>query len=266
MLIALQNGVRVEATFADRDGIFACPNCSAAATLKRGAIKIAHFAHKPPVTCAWGARETELHLRAKTLLRDSFVRRGFASDVELPVLSSGGDRRADVAVWTPGVANLLAIEVQHQPISYGAIERRTLAYQAANVPVIWLGVLASDKIGKAEAVPGGIKLAKYTVKPWEKWAHALSMGELWFIEPEAGRMWKGKFQAHMIHVESSSWYENGEEQSAGGYSRYSKRWRDLILEGPIEMDNINLELFSRKNWTSKEFTVPAGRFGRFTKG
>jgi competence protein CoiA-like protein len=44
---------------------FFCPICSDEAILKKGTVKVHHFAHKPPVTCEYGRGETEKHRMCK---------------------------------------------------------------------------------------------------------------------------------------------------------------------------------------------------------
>jgi len=263
MLIALSEGTRVEAWVAEKGPTYMCPNCKAELVLKKGQIKIHHFAHKPPVTCSWARGETEAHLKAKMLLHDAFAARGLRVEVECEVLSTAGDRRADVLVWGRKGETRVAFEVQHQPLDFGAIERRTLAYMAAGVPVVWVSLISVEALADAMTTPAGRVIPRYSVRPWEKWAHAYSMGELWFIEPESGSIWRGVLKEHLIEVPSSSWYSSGgEEQSAGGYTRRSKRWRQLHLSGPYPPRKIGVRPFRRPKWSSRDFTVPAGSAAR----
>jgi competence protein CoiA len=63
MLTAMCDGARVEAAEALRGLNYCCPGCSKTVILKKGRIKIAHFAHKPPADCLLAAGETLAHLR-----------------------------------------------------------------------------------------------------------------------------------------------------------------------------------------------------------
>jgi hypothetical protein len=256
--IALLNGNRVEAAEVERGPEYYCPNCRGLVTLKKGRIVTHHFAHKPPTDCSWAAGETQQHLAAKKMLRDALRTRGFRAEVEVEVISIAGDRRADVVAW--GKDNVrLAFEIQHQSIPFQAIETRTKAYIATNVPVIWLGIADNKIWDAAEPIAGGKIVHRYSVRPWEKWAHAYAMGQLWFID-EQGALWRGKLSPHQIHVESTSWYNpEGEEQSAGGYSRYSKRWKELRLYGPYSIATVRFASQYRKPFSSKYFSVPGGR-------
>lgn len=258
MLIALADERRVEAWSAEKGPAYICPNCRKEMILRKGQVVTHHFAHKPPVTCLWARGETQAHLKAKKFLYDMFSGRGLRAEVECEVLSDSGDRRADVLVWGRN-GTRVAFEVQHQPLDFEAIERRTRAYMAADVPVTWIALISGETLEKGDPTSAGRIVKQYSVRPWEKWAHAYSMGSLWFIDPENGTLWQGVLKEHLIEVPSSHWYtSDGDEQSAGGYTRYSKRWRTLHLTGPIAAKDVSVQTFNRSKWTGKSFSLPAG--------
>lgn len=259
MLIALRDETRIEAWVAQKGPAYVCPNCRAPVILRKGEIVTHNFAHKPPVTCSWATGETQAHLKAKKALHDAMTARGLRAEVECEVLSTEGDRRADVLVWGRKGNSRVAFEVQHQPLDYPAIERRTRAYMAAGVPVVWVSLIKAEALAEAKTTPAGLVIRRYSVRPWEKWAHAYGMGALWFIEPESGELWRGVLKEHRIEVPYSSWYSSGgQEESAGGYTYGSKRWRELHLEGPFDPAKVKIEPFSRSAWSGKAFSLPAG--------
>ena len=47
-------------------GPFVSPECTKAVIVRKCRTKVDHFAHLPPVTCQYGAGETELHRKCKT--------------------------------------------------------------------------------------------------------------------------------------------------------------------------------------------------------
>ncbi len=259
MLGALQNGTRVEADVAERGQAFNCPGCRQAVILKRGKIVTAHFAHKPPVSCILALGETPFHLLAKKVLQQSFSERGFAAYVEWEVLSVVGDRRADVLVQGLHPRYPVAFEIQHQSIDQSMIEHRTQAYMAANIPVIWLGLLKPEVLREATPTPAGFLVPRYSVRPWEKWVHAFGFKTIWFLDPHARELWQGTMKEHRIEVPVSTWYEaDGEEQSAGGYTRSSKRWRELHLSGPVPLSEIRVRVAYRKPWSVPAMSLPGG--------
>lgn len=264
MLVAVLNDQRIDALEAAKGPQYSCPNCRAEVILKQGRIVIHHFAHKPPTDCSWASGETREHLLAKTVLRDAYRKRGYEAAYEVEVLSGVGDRRADVLL-TNRKGTRVAIEIQHTPILYDAMERRTGAYVAAGVPVIWIGILTSKM--KEEALPTkeGLEIEQYVIRPWERWAHAYYFKELWYIDPQEQTLWKGQFSDYLIDVEATSWYnEYGEEQYAGGFSKVSKRWKTLTLTGPVPLSEAKIGFeIRRKVWEGKTFTLPRGKLARF---
>lgn len=263
MLVALHQEQRVDALGAAKGPQYFCPNCKTEVILKQGRIVIHHFAHKPPTDCSWATGETREHLLAKTVIRDAFRARNYQAEYEVEVLSGAGDRRADVLL-TNANGQRVAVEVQHTPILYDAIERRTNGYAAAKVPVIWIGILSAKMKDAATTSNSGLLIEQYVVRPWEKWAHAYCFKELWYIDPQERTLWKGQFADYHIDVPSSSWYnEYGEEQSAGGFSRISKKWKMLALAGPFSLDTIGIGIKSRKAWQSKTMNLPGGQFAHF---
>lgn len=135
MLVALMDGQRIHAGSALKGPTYHCPGCRQEVTLKKGEKVIHHFAHKPPVTCAWAAGETQAHLGAKNLLMHHFKALGYQADVEFPI----GTQRADVHVL--GSLGPNVFEIQHQPITPSEIAGRTAAYFQAGAAVTWLPLI-----------------------------------------------------------------------------------------------------------------------------
>lgn len=263
MLLALHDDQRFDAFCAMKGRSYTCPNCGEEVILKQGRIVIHHFAHKPPTNCSWAKGETREHLLAKTVIRDAFRAKSYQAEFEAVVLSEAGDRRADVLLTNDNGARV-AIEVQHTPILYDAIERRTSAYSAVGVPVIWVGVLSNKMKEDAITVSHGMQIEQYVIRPWEKWAHAYYFKKLWYIDPQAQNLWLGLFSDFDIDVPISSWHnEYAEEQSSGGYSRISKKWKTLDLFGPKPLSEIQISLKPRKAWSCKTFSLPAGTLANF---
>ncbi|OLP59591.1 hypothetical protein BJF93_20480 [Xaviernesmea oryzae] len=265
MLTANWNGSSVDAATSAKGFSYHCPECGHAVTLRKGQIKVAHFAHKPPADCYWAKGETAAHLEAKVALRDAFRRLGYVANYEVNVLSIQGDRRADVFVTSPDGQSRWAFEIQHTPILYPAIEARTKAYIAAQVPVLWVGILSPEMKENSKPTPGGIVISKYSIKPWEKWAKALGYNELWYVDPSDGSLWRGEFGDHTIDVASATWYETGGvERSVGGYTRKSKRWRTLTLHGPHGVHQLTIGAKWRTAWSSPAFSLPQGMIASLT--
>jgi hypothetical protein len=157
-----------------------------------------------------------------------------------------GDRRADVMVWSPAGA-AAAIELQHTSIGLDNIQSRTAAYIAANVAVAWVAFLAPRDLDEVRAAAEGWVIPRYAPRAWQLWAHGFALSQLAFYEPGEQQVWIGHFAPYYIEVPYSSWFTpDGDEESAGGYSRTSKRWRELKLRGPFRPEDMRIRRVHRK--------------------
>lgn len=263
MLVATLEGRRIEAWIAEKGPDYACPDCRKAVVLKKGRVRVAYFAHLPPVTCTWARGETKEHMAAKEDFHKTFAARGLQVEVEHVLDCLPGDRRADVMVWSPN-GKRFAIEIQHTSIDLDQIEARTDSYHRADVGVIWVGLLRPGIWDNAVKTPGGYVIRRYTARPWERWVHGYSYGQIWLYDPDGKTLWKGRLDKHEIRVEESSWYDSdGSENSAGGYTRISKRWKELTLSGPHALDDVKIDPFWRKATSLGRYNFPGGRAARF---
>jgi hypothetical protein len=268
VLVALCEGLRIEAEHAERGRRFICPQCARAVILKRGRKVVAHFAHKPPVNCIWAKGETRAHLEAKRLIKDTLIARGLRAEVEYIVPALPNDRRADVMTWRPRDDGRVAIELQHTTISLDNIEERAFAYAREGIAQAWIPFFRQELWDEAEPLIGGpdgdFFIERYPARPFERWIHGFNMGEIWFYDSNDKVLWCGVFDGHEIYVEPSSWYEaGGEEAHAGGYYRWSRRWRELTLRGPVTPDRIRIAIKRRTAWKRAAYNWPSGYIAQF---
>lgn len=266
MLVASHNGERVEAKFADIGPDYRCPDCQKQLILKKGRIRIHHFAHKPKTTCVCSNGETLEHLKSKALFRDEFVSRGLIAEVEHVVPSLPNDKRADVLIWSP-IGNRFAIELQHTAVDYDNLEERTKSYIRAKVAVIWIPFIKPEHLERAEPIAlgqeGDFIIEKYPARPMEKWVHGLYFGEPWIYDPRSEVLYLYKLKPHLLHKEYTEWHdEEGEEQSAGGYDYRSRRWRNLFLWGPYRVDQVRIDVIERKKTKIGGHQYPGGPIGK----
>lgn len=202
------------------EGPFSCPSCGEEVVLHKGNIKIHHFQHKPPVTCSRGEGESQLHYGIKLAIYDALQLEPNVTDVEIE--KDFGISTADVFAIINGVP--VAIEVQRSKLSVRSITARTANYHTLNIAVLWIALPSSD-----------LSTNKYSPSAWEKWVHAANYGRVYYWQ--SGQLLTPvHFGEHKLYVESSSWFESGgEERSAGGYYRSSKRYRTPALARNVEI-------------------------------
>ena len=111
---------------------FLCPRCRRELVLRKGRIKVHHFAHKPPVTCALGKGETEQHLKAKLEIFDALRTEPNVSELELE--KDLGMSVADVYARISGVP--VAVEIQRSELSVNDIVARTKNYHRLGIAVL----------------------------------------------------------------------------------------------------------------------------------
>jgi competence CoiA-like predicted nuclease len=171
MLAALHEDVRVYASAAKKGLNYLCPACKAPLILRKGAIRVHHFAHRPPAGCLWSRGETIAHLEAKLAMHRAFLPRAFKAEMEWPLEALDGDRRADVFVWDMR-GGKVAFELQHTAIGAEEIARRSAAYMRAGVAVMWIPFLRPRYRAAAERAAGGPAgdwvIRRYTPRAFER--------------------------------------------------------------------------------------------------
>lgn len=278
MLVAHLNGQRIEAAEALKGACYGCPECTAELILKKGRVVVHHFAHKPLAGCAYARGETLAHLSGKLALCRSFRARGLDADVERPVLSVAGDRRADVLVGYQHHGRR-AIELQHSPIDLSQIEHRTAAYISAGVPVLWVPLLrrgldledVDDDDGRDDLrlFTGDFEMSgyieRYTTPPWLRWLAGYTGDRgVWFYEAKAQELWWGRLSPCEIEVPEREWYDQyGDLQSSGGHSYPSTRWMRLDFCGPVELTDVRLAVWHRRPERTRDYNFPGGRVADF---
>lgn len=266
MLVADLNGQRIEATEANKGPEYHCSQCKKKVILKKGRIVVHHFAHEPGTTCRWAKGETREHLEAKQLFKEEFIRRELRVEVEYEVHSLYDDRRADVVIWSPK-GQPFALELQHSPIDYDNIELRTRSYLNAGVPVIWIPFLRPKLWEQAEGLncdDYDFLIERYPARPLDKWANGFNFGQFWMYDPKCKKLFQAKLFQHNLYVEESSWYDSsGDEQYAGGYSKPSKKWRELKLKGPYSLDQVGIRPVKRQEREFGTHKYPGGMVGEF---
>ena len=101
---------------------FFCAECGDEAILKKGTVKIHHFAHRPPVTCEYGRGETEKHRVCKMEIFE-----GLKEHRRFRQLEKGmGTVRPDISAVMDDIP--IAVEVQISTLTMDQIIYRTSEY------------------------------------------------------------------------------------------------------------------------------------------
>jgi competence protein CoiA len=164
--------------------------------------------------------------------------------------------------WSPDGLQL-AFELQHTSIGLEEIEKRAFCYACEGIAQIWIPFLRASELKAAEPHGAGrMFIEKYSPRPFEKWVHGLfGKDGMWMYAPHDKTFWHARLAGHQIYVEESSWFEaGGEERTAGGFYRWSKRYRELTLSGPHSINNLDIKIGTRKAASLAGYNWPAGRF------
>lgn len=106
-----------------------CPVCQGEVILKRGQVKIAHFAHRSTRNCqGFSEGETTAHLFGKKFLYEWDERKG-QLEASLPEIQ----QRPDLLL-----SNKLAVELQCSPLSIERLHARTFGYRNSGYRQWWL--------------------------------------------------------------------------------------------------------------------------------
>jgi competence protein CoiA len=135
--IRCQDNLKVFASTSERDhGPFNCPGCKDELVLRKGRIKVHHFAHKPPYHCQRGEGESDAHRKCKESIYNSLSK--YTHVTNLDVEADFGTVIADVYCLINNVR--VAIEIQRSNLSVNEITARTSAYEKLGINVLWLAL------------------------------------------------------------------------------------------------------------------------------
>lgn len=119
----------------DRNLDYRCPMCGEKVILKKGKVKIAHFAHEAHSACE-ASGETLEHLKAKAWIYQNAKKDRYVDIVEAECSRFEGIR-PDVAIKLKG-SIWIGFEVQRSGISEDDIRRRNRIYAHHGILVLWI--------------------------------------------------------------------------------------------------------------------------------
>ena len=137
----------------------------------------------------------------------------------------------------------IAIEVQ---VSSLTLDRIALSHARVRVEA------DSGLMGRSRRP--GLAGARFAPSAWERWLHTLYFGRVYYWRHSA-TVTPVHFDDHFLWVEEREWREGGEDQSAGGYHRRSKRWREPRLGKTLSIEEMSAT--SRDAWSGGNMRIPA---------
>jgi competence CoiA-like predicted nuclease len=136
MLVAKdRDGRRTSGYRAKKGEGYSCPVCGGPVIVRRGTVRIPHFAHVSENACMYYAGETELHRRMKRFICDYFLRAPYIRSADVEV--SLDNLVADLSMEGRD-GKRMAVECQVTPIEERELMRRTVAYSKQGVYVLWV--------------------------------------------------------------------------------------------------------------------------------
>lgn len=233
---------KVEARNVNKEGgPYRCQGCGEVLTLKKGRVVVHHFAHRPPFTCDWGARESAEHLEAKLAIHDALRADPAVTDVRLeaPV---GDAAVADVLAKIRG--QWVAIEVQRSELTAASIAQRTANYHARGVSVLWVALTGPESTDD-----------RYSPSVWERWVHFAYYGRIYYWT-QGQTVTPYHLGEHTLYVAPSSWFKHGDLHYGGGYERPSRRWRIPHRGAPVQI-SVHFQARRCPGRKTKTIAVPA---------
>lgn len=225
MLTALiPSGEKVLALDAGKgDGPFICSECCGPLTLRKGEVRIHHFAHTPPFTCQYGSGETEAHLRSKIEIHRTLKNLSDCSKCELERSLSGV--RPDVSLYIGKIP--VAIEIQNSRITVDEIVRRMKRYTELRIHVVWVIPSFEPKSAWREKE----KTLSHRAIDWELFLQAMYFGRIYYHRGE-DLVRPYHFGGLKLFREVGHWFDGaGNEWYGGGYEFYSRGFKRVEDSG-----------------------------------
>ena len=150
--------------------------------------------------------------------------------------------RPDVSARISGIP--VAIEVQISALSVETIVHRTEEYTRKGIFLLWLAQWDPSLDSK-----------RYSPSVWERWLHAAYLGRIYYWT-EGLTVIPYHMAPYSTCVEESHWYSSsGDEMSAGGYERTSKRYKTPIRGRTLDITK-DFRGAQFDPWSSTTVSVP----------
>lgn len=217
-------------------GPFYCRECLSEAIVRKCSDKDDHFAHKAQLSPTGRKGSSAFHHGVRDelcgILNAHFPDGHWRTEVALKV-GAENDLRADVAGFFGKRSKdsaAVAVEVQCSPYSPSYIRKKTAAYAAAGVYVIWIIPLVSE-LGEEEFRP----------RRYELYLHMLNLGYVFYYEPrDQGLLTPVHYSPAFRYIEAATFFDtDAQEISVGGYYlkyktlKYPKPGKKVLIQDLI---------------------------------
>lgn len=253
MLVAECEGWRVCADNANREDNYICPGCKGKVVLRKGDVRIAHFAHLQKTNCDWGGNQSEEHLKTKKAFYKFFRERQsayswvYCEGVEMEYPIAGTDRVADVYARIRDKQQAIVVEIQKTPISRSEIVARTMSYFSKDIAVLW--VIPATVADLQKKCKDGL-FSMYSPSDYERWIHGYNRGRIYFYDYERDLILEARFLPVERYVEETQW--------GGGYWTFYKRYKNLRIIKEYSLDQAVFCLRWMKSFETDSFFWPEG--------
>lgn len=212
------------------DGPFYCGGCYSDAVHRYCHEVKHHFAHIGRTSALVPAKESKLHLECKHSifehLRAEFPNvKWICDDV---VIKS--DKTRKLCALKPDIGGRIegqrvAIEIQATSLTLPRLLKRSLSYAQRNVSILWIVPLLEE-----------LGLLPFRPRLFERYLHSMYFGRTYYWYPGLGsKVQPVHYGVAYRHIPPREWYEDGEEQQAGGYDMPFKRIRKPNPTAPISI-------------------------------
>ena len=215
MLTAIDSsGIKTFGCAANRDDTYTCPLCVDTVVLKRGRVKVAHFAHKANTTCP-GSNESPRHMLLKQLLYDFFCDMPGVARVEIEKIV--GSRIADILL-TGQRGGSIAVEVQLSNVGLDDLGWKLDDYNRRGIaPLYIVSHKSVENVCCVRAIPA-----------WIRALHALYMGRVYTFDGPIMGEW-GILPVHLnsIYAHRDDYFNQDGELCDGG-TYYYKSAKQIV--------------------------------------
>lgn len=214
------------------DAPFFCPSCTCSVTLRRGDIRIPHFAHLPSSPCPYARKDSPLIHQAKFKLFSYLESDPDCSNVEIEREVFG--YRPDISLRVNNVPVIMEFIADDEELP--EVQQRNALFMKKGIAMLWIRAVKSR--------PSSNK--KYISTEVERYLHALYFGRLYFWYPDLDQ--------HVLPIH----FHTPEFGYGGTYERGTHaRKGQMLLPGEIEhITNLQASFRRRTQWG--EHVLPAG--------